>query len=184
MSAPGSLIKGPIRLNQRFVCSALIRKQAAWSAAWKPATAGTSGRRGSAWGDRGGDRDRVPPALWQSLLGAARPAPAHRRHSPLGALIKWWALAGAAGGPPEAQSGRDNLIYCSFRLNIYSELPEPCAGNDLQPAAFNPSGLLRPPGRAMRPLGHRRGGLRRTPSFRDHPSGCGELVGAGGDPED
>lgn len=47
VSAPGSLIKGPIRLNQCFVCSALIRKQAASSAAWKAATAGTSGRR--AW---------------------------------------------------------------------------------------------------------------------------------------
>lgn len=59
VSAPGSLIKGPIRLNQRFVCSALIRKQAAWSCCLEPGhgrdlrPAGP-GSGAQAWGRRRG----------------------------------------------------------------------------------------------------------------------------------
>lgn len=72
VSAPGSLIKGPIRLNQCFVCSALIRKQAASSAAWKAATAGTSGRR--VWLQSSGlGRGESPPTLGINPTGAAWP---------------------------------------------------------------------------------------------------------------
>lgn len=75
VSAPGSLIKGPIRLNQRFVCSALIRKQAASSAAWKAATAGTSGRRvclgNSGLGQGEGSPRAVDEPNWGCPVSAA-----------------------------------------------------------------------------------------------------------------
>lgn len=70
VSAPGSLIKGPIRLNQRFVCSVLIRKQAASSTAWKPAMARTSGRQGLT--GTGTGTGMGSPKLQRSLLSAAQ----------------------------------------------------------------------------------------------------------------
>lgn len=73
--------------------------------------AGTSGQRGLAPGDGDGDTDGVPHTVEKPSPGCPA-STAHHRQSPLEALIKWCALVGEAGGPPEAQSGRDNLIYC------------------------------------------------------------------------
>lgn len=89
VSAPGWLIKGPIRLNQCFVCSVLISKQAASSAAG-----------GAPRGPRGrGDDVGVPTE------GPLIPTAAVQHRSPLVLLINGWVLG--AEGPP-AQPGWDN----------------------------------------------------------------------------
>lgn len=102
------------------------------------------------------------------------------RQSPLKALIKWWALAGGAGGPLRRSLARiisftaPGLPQITHLLRITPAMRR----NGLQPAGFNPSRIPHSP---RRPQGI--GELQGTLRFGGHPLGCRELVGARGFPE-